>query len=129
MTLQFPVEVVLEILDHLPQDIILYAHDYLPKDDLLQPLLFRSLYKTVTVTCYDHHHLRLFDHVQNSYPYRHLVDQETELRRIVQENVPIQCLEMHKVTSNIGILVYRQFRMSCITSMLEEIRGHNPVSS
>lgn len=85
----FPAEIILEILDYVPQIDIMFFHDRLPENDPLQHFLVQRMYKRVLVKLEDEN--KHFWLSENEMCY--IVDQEAEMRRIVQQYFPIQRLE------------------------------------
>lgn len=83
MTLRFPREIVLYILDHFPQEDVLYFHKRVPETDPLHPLLVKRLHTRVMIYPFD-------------FPEFLMVKEEDTLRNIVELNIPIKYLDIRK---------------------------------
>lgn len=137
MTLRFPIEIVLKILDHFSLDDAMYFHYRLPRDDPLQPLLVQRI------------HSRVIVNFPVDYPGFYQVQNETDLRKMVELNAPIQHLEIWaryhalfmeivsdypEYFSNIPSLVYRgstkdflEFISYCLMDNLVELDCDEPI--
>lgn len=83
MALRFPREIVLNILDHLPQEDALYFHKRVPESDPLHPLRVQRLHTRVMIYPFD-------------FPEFLMVKEEDTLRNIVELNIPIKYLDIRK---------------------------------